>query len=139
MISVTPAEKPFSIGLSALIADDSYSRSTLGLTDSKNTHISADLNYALSDRTSIYLLGGYELIDAKQSGSASFSIPDWRAEHEDRFDHYGAGLQLRELAENVDLTLDYMRSDGTTGITLFENGGEQSVSGSRVRTGISAA
>ncbi len=122
MMSVTPADKPFSIGLSALMADDSYSKSQLGLTDSKNTHISADLNYSLSERASVYLLGGYELIEAKQRGSASFSTADWQAEHEDRFDHYGVGLQLRQLRENVDLTLDYLRSDGTTGIVMIESG-----------------
>jgi len=122
MISVTPADKPFSIGISALLADDNYSASELGLTDSKNTHVSADLNYAFSERTSVYLLGGYELIDAMQSGSANFSTPDWQAVHEDRFDHYGAGLHLRELGENIDLTFDYMRSEGTTEISMLENG-----------------
>jgi len=122
MISVTPAEKPWSIGISALLADDDYSASELGLTDSKNTHISADLNCALSERASVYLLGGYELIDATQSGSSTFSTPNWQAVHEDRFDHYGAGLQLRELGENVDLTFDYMRSEGTTRINMLENG-----------------
>lgn len=122
MISVTPADKPFSLGLSALFADDRYSRSELGLTDSETLHVSADLSYTFSERTSIYLLGGYEQIDAMQSGSAAFSIPDWQATHEDQFNHYGAGLHLRKLRENVDLTFDYMRTDGTTGISMLENG-----------------
>lgn len=122
MISVTPAEKPYSLGLSALFADDSYSKSELGLTDSETLHVSADLSYTISERTSIYLLGGYEQIDAMQSGSAAFSIPDWQATHEDQFNHYGAGLHLRKLRENVDLTFDYMRTDGTTGISMLENG-----------------
>lgn len=126
MLSITPAEKPFSIGLSALVADDSYSKSQLGLTDSKNTHISADLNYTLSERASVYVLGGYELIEAKQSGSSAFSVADWQAEHEDRFDHYGVGLQLRQLRENVDVTFDYMRSDGTTGIVMMRSGASSS-------------
>lgn len=122
MVAVSPAEKPFSIGLSARIADDNYTKSELGLTDSKTTHVSADLNYALSEQASVYLLGGHEQIDAMQSGSTTFSTPDWQAAHEDRFDHYGAGLQLTELRENFDLTLDYTRSDGTTAINMLENG-----------------
>jgi MtrB/PioB family decaheme-associated outer membrane protein len=122
MIALTPAEHPYSIGLSALIADDSYSKSELGLTASKSTHISADLNYTLSERASVYLLGGYELIDASQSGSASFTTADWQADNEDRFNHYGAGIQFRELRENLDLTFDYLRSDGTTSITMLQSG-----------------
>jgi len=121
-ISITPAEKPFSISLSALFADDTYSKSELGLTDSENLHISADFSYSLSTQTSIYLLGGYEAIDAAQLGSATFSTPTWRAVHEDRFDHYGAGLQLRQLGERMDLSVDYLHTNGNTMISMQENG-----------------
>jgi len=121
-VSITPAEKPFSIGLSALFADDSYSKSELGLTDSENLHISADLSYSFSAQTSIYLLGGYETIDAAQLGSATFSTPTWRAVHEDEFEHYGAGLQLRQLGERMDLSIDYLHSNGNTLISMQENG-----------------
>ncbi len=121
-MSVTPAELPFSVGLSALFADDSYSKSDLGLTDSENLHFSLDLGYTLSETASIYLVGGVENIDAAQLGSATFSIPTWQAEHEDKFNHYGAGLQLRQLGEKTDLSIDYLFTDGSTSINMRENG-----------------
>jgi MtrB/PioB family decaheme-associated outer membrane protein len=121
-VSLAPAEKPFSLSLSALYADDSYSKSELGLTDSENLHISADLSYVVSETASVYLLGGHETIDAEQLGSTIFSIPDWRAVHEDQFDHFGGGIQIRRLNENTDLTLDYMHTDGTTGISMIRSG-----------------
>jgi MtrB/PioB family decaheme-associated outer membrane protein len=116
--SITPAEKPFSIGLSALWADDDYSRSRLGLTGSETLHVSADVDYTLSEKTSIYLSGGFEDIDATQLGSATFSTPTWSAIHKDSFQHVGAGVRLRQLSEKIDLTLDYLHTDGTTRIGM---------------------
>jgi len=121
-LSLAPVEKPFSIGLSARYADDDYSKSALGLTSGRDLHVSADFNYTVSEKTSVYLLGGYESIEAEQLGSASFSTPTWQASHEDDFDHYGAGLQLRQLGDKTDLSIDYLYSNGETSIDLRENG-----------------
>jgi len=121
-MSITPAEKPFSIGLTALYADDDYSKSRLGLANSRNIHVSADLNYSISETASVYLLGGVEYIDADQFGSATFSTPTWQAVHEDDFDHYGAGLQLTKLGEKADLSVDYIYTKGQTSINMREGG-----------------
>lgn len=121
-LAISPAEMPLSLGLSALFADDSYSKSELGLTDSESLHVSADVSYAISETTSVYLFGGFEDIEAKQLGSATFSTPTWQAIHDDNFTHLGGGLQLRQLGENMDLTLDYLYTEGDTSINMIDSG-----------------
>jgi MtrB/PioB family decaheme-associated outer membrane protein len=121
-INLAPIERPFSLGFSFRFNDDSYTRSTLGLTDSDSKHYSADFNYTLSEETSLYLLAGLEEINAAQVGSASFSTPTWKAVHEDSFHHYGGGLSIRQIGESGRLTLDYVRTEGETAINMIENG-----------------
>lgn len=121
-LAISPSGMPLSLGISALYGDDSYTKSELGLTDSENLHVSADVSYAVSETSSVYLFGGIEDIDATQLGSATFSIPTWRAVHEDDFTHFGGGLQLRQLGENMDLTLDYLYTEGDTSITMIDSG-----------------
>ena len=118
--SISPAEKPVSIGVSALWADDSYSRSQLGLTGSETLHVAADINYVISEKTSVYLTGGYEDIEATQLGSSTGSTATWAALHDDRFDHYGAGIRIRGLSDKTDVTLDFLHTDGQTLINMQE-------------------
>jgi MtrB/PioB family decaheme-associated outer membrane protein len=115
-LSASLPEKPISIGMSFLFADDSYSQSELGITDSEETRMNVDLSIAVSDATSVYFTAGADSIDANQSGSETFAGPLWRAFHEDTFAHYGGGFRVAGLNEKVDLTLDYTRSDGETAI-----------------------
>jgi hypothetical protein len=118
--SISPAEKPVSIGVSALWADDSYSRSQLGLTGSETLHVAADINYQITEKTSVYLTGGYEDIEATQLGSSTGSTATWAALHDDRFDHYGAGIRIRGLSDKTDVTLDFLHTDGQTLINMQE-------------------
>ena len=119
--SITPAEKPVSFGISALWADDDYSKSRLGLTDSETLHVAADVNYLVSETTSVYLTGGYEDIEAAQLGSGTGTTATWSALHDDRFDHYGAGVRIRGLSETTDLMLDYLHTDGRTRINVQQS------------------
>jgi MtrB/PioB family decaheme-associated outer membrane protein len=122
-LSITPSGTPISVGVSAQYADDSYSQSNLGLSDSDSLHYSVDINYSFSENASAYLLAGTEDIDARQSGSASFSTPTWQALHSDRFDHYGFGIQLRRIGERASLSLDYLANDGDTHIDVIASSG----------------
>ena len=106
-----------------MYADDSYTRSTLGMTESDALNVAVDLGYTISDRASLYLHAGQDRYDATQTGSESFASPDWRARHEDRFDYYGGGLALAGIGERADLTLDYLRSSGETDISVTEFAG----------------
>jgi len=115
-------ERPVSIGINFLFADDSYSKSELGITDSEENRVSVDFNWAVSDKTSLYINAGSESIDATQLGSETLAGPVWQASHDDQFNHYGGGFRIAELSEKIDLTLDYTHSDGETAI-LFSGQG----------------
>ena len=115
-LSASMPEKPVSLGVSYLWAEDSYSKSQLGITDGEETRVNVDLSWAVTDASSIYISAGSELIDANQTGSEAFAGPDWQAAHEDAFMHYGGGFRIAGLGEKTDLTLDYTRSDGETQI-----------------------
>lgn len=124
MLSIAPLNLPLSLDLSTQFANDNFSQSSLGLTDSDSLNFSADLSYRLSDRNSVYLLAGVEDIDGLQSGSASFATPTWQTVHRDRFDHYGAGILIRQLGERANLRIEYLATDGDTSIeVLASNGG----------------
>jgi len=109
-------QKPVSIGITYLYADDSYSHSELGITDGEEDRINADFSWAMSDTASFYLNAGNESIDAIQSGSESLNGPVWQASHKDSFANYGGGFRIAGLNEKIDLTLDYNHSDGETKI-----------------------
>jgi MtrB/PioB family decaheme-associated outer membrane protein len=117
-LSASLPEKPLSIGVTYLWAEDSYSQSRLGMTDGEENRMNIDLSWAVSDATSVYLNAGSELIDAFQVGAESFIGPEWQANHEDEFSHYGGGFRIAGLGEKTDLTLDYTHSDGETKINF---------------------
>jgi MtrB/PioB family decaheme-associated outer membrane protein len=117
-VSASLPEKPISVGLTYLWAEDSYSQSKLGMTDGEENRVNVDFSWAVSDATSVYLSAGTEMIDASQTGSEAFAGPDWTAVHEDAFIHYGGGFRIAGLGEKTDLTLDYTHSDGETKINF---------------------
>ncbi len=119
-------QRPVSVGISYLFADDSYSKSVLGITDSEENRINVDVNWAVSDKASFYLNAGSDSIDATQLGSETLPGPTWQAFHDDSFTHFGGGFRVAGLSEKVDLTLDYTHSDGETEI-LFEGQGASNV------------
>jgi MtrB/PioB family decaheme-associated outer membrane protein len=122
-LSATLPDLPVTIGAQASWADDSYSSSPLGLTDSEERRLAIDLGWSVSDRTFVYLTGGYDQVDALQAGSGSFAAPDWLADYSDEFYSVGGGFRITGLGEKVDLELDYTRAVGTTDIRVSGGGG----------------
>ena len=120
--SISPSAKPVSLTATAFSANDSYSESELGLTESDETRYTVDLSWAASDAVSTYLMFGSESVEAEQLGSAMFSTADWRAAHDDGFDHWGIGLRWRQPDGNFDLRLDFSNGDGDTDILVNNNG-----------------
>jgi MtrB/PioB family decaheme-associated outer membrane protein len=116
--NVTPVDNPLSLTLSGEYAEDNYENSQLGLTDAENSHLNADLGWAVSEKVSMYVSGGYENFDSAQLGSEQFSTSDWRATNDDTFYTFGAGVRVRQIGDKVDLQLDYTRSDGTGEIVV---------------------
>ena len=115
-LSASLPERPISIGMTYLWADDSYSESVLGMTDSEENRVNVDFSWAVSDAASLYIAMGADSIDANQTGAEAFTGPNWQAMHEDDFAHYGGGFRVTGLKEKIDLTVDYTRSDGETDI-----------------------
>jgi hypothetical protein len=65
---------------------------------------------------------GSESVEAEQLGSAMFSTPDWRAAHDDEFQHWGIGMRWRPPAGQIELRLDYSNGEGDTDIRVDNNG-----------------
>lgn len=122
-LSASGAETPVSATLAALYADDDYTKSPLGLTGAEDLRISGDLSYAASEKQHFHLQAGYEDIRSTQAGSEQYSLPDWRARNTDRFYTAGVGMRLLEVSDDIDVTVDYLRSIGTTGISVVTTGG----------------
>jgi len=125
-VATSLPEKPFAITVTAFYAEDSYTHSQLGLTESDELRFAADLSWSLSERASIYLTGGVEDIDGQQSGSELFATPDWQASHADKFNNIGAGFRVAGIGDKVDLQLDYTHADGNTEINVASGAGGQS-------------
>ena len=121
-VTVSPFEKPVSITLSGMFAEDDYTQSQLGVTEGEEVRVTADLNWSVSERASVYLTGGIENIESDQFGGQPSATPDWRAENDDNFFTVGGGIRIRQIAEKVDLQMDYMRSDGSSEIKLTSSG-----------------
>jgi MtrB/PioB family decaheme-associated outer membrane protein len=111
-------ESPVTVTLNGLFADDSYTQSLMGLTSGDELRLTGDLSWALTDKSSLYLTGGYEDIESEQFGSESFAREDWNATNNDKFYTAGGGFRVREIGGKFDLQMDYTRSEGTSEINV---------------------
>jgi len=121
--SASPPEWPVTVGLTAFFADDSYSSSQIGLTASDELRVAAELSWSMSARASVYFTGGFEQIDARLAGSATFSAADWHASQTDKFGNFGGGFRIVGMEDKLDLRFDYTRAKGNTDIDVTGGGG----------------
>ena len=119
-------ESPVTITINGLFADDSYTQSRMGLISGDELRLTGDLSWAIGNKSSLYLTGGYEDIDSEQFGSESFAREDWNATNNDNFLTAGGGFRIREIGGKFDLQLDYTRSEGTSEINVTSVAGGQS-------------
>ena len=117
-MSAAMIDSPLSVSATVLAADDSYSQSRLGMTGSIETRATIDFGWVISDNSSAYLMFGTEDIDATQLGSEQAADADWRADHEDTFNHIGLGARWWQLVEKFDLRIDYSYGFGETKIDV---------------------
>lgn len=122
-IAAALGEAPISLTINALYADDDYTQSQLGITAADDLRVTADMSWALSDNSSVYVSGGYENMESEQFGSELFAFPDWRASNNDRFYTAGTGFNVRQIGGKFDLRMDYTRSDGTSEIDVASAAG----------------
>lgn len=117
-VSIAPGDAHWSLGLTTLVADDSYDKSRLGMQSSDEFRATADLSLRLSDSASAWLVIGQEEIEALQFGSEQSALADWSAQHTDTFNHYGVGARWRPADSKFDFRVDYNRGDGETAIIV---------------------
>ncbi len=117
-VTLAPADSPLSLTIDGRVADDSYTRSQLGLISGKETYYGADVGWTITERAALYVNLGTEAIESEQRGSEAFATPDWRALNDDDFDYFGAGFRIRQIGEKADLSIDYTRSEGSASIVV---------------------
>jgi MtrB/PioB family decaheme-associated outer membrane protein len=115
-LSASLVDTPLSIGMTYLWAEDDFYNSELGLTEASEDRFTVDFNWAVGERSSLYLTAGSEAIESVQLGSETFAGPMWEASHDDDFSHYGGGFRIGTESETLELMVDYTRSEGETEI-----------------------
>ena len=99
-------------------ASDDYTESPLGLTKHDDRRFAADFTWAVNDRTSLYLQGGYEDLALAVFGSETFAATDWNSQHRDRFRSLGAGVKFANPEGKVDANFNLHYARGTSGIAV---------------------
>ena len=117
-VAASMVDSPFSVSATVLAADDSYTESKLGMTESDELRATLDVGWAISEFSSAYLMFGTETVSANQLGSQQFADADWSASHDDGFNHVGLGASWRQIADKLDLRLDYSHGIGDTQIQV---------------------
>jgi len=97
-------------GFGVDFANDDYSKSQIGLTESRDVTYSADASALLAENTSLHLYLNREKIRSNQAGSQTFSAPDWTGENNDTVDTFGIGVKHALIKDKLDVGADYTKS-----------------------------
>ncbi|MGB5244994.1 MAG: MtrB/PioB family decaheme-associated outer membrane protein [Woeseia sp.] len=117
-LNYAPTALPIAITVTGYRADDSYTKSQLGMTRADETRFATDLSWTVSERTTAYLSGGIENIESQQAGGQLPNGLDWGAGFNDDFMTLGAGLRIRNIRDKFDLQADYTQSRGESEINV---------------------
>ncbi len=111
---ITASER-VSIGFHADAAQDDFTHSTVGLTESRSISFGGDLSFAISEQSSLQFFAQGERIRSRQSGSQTYAQADWWARTDDSVDTMGLGIRHSamggKLALGADLALSRSRTD----------------------------
>ncbi|MGI2172359.1 MtrB/PioB family outer membrane beta-barrel protein [Shewanella sp. MF05960] len=101
-------------------SEDQYDDTENGLQDVTNNTFDVAINYQVSDKFNLHLLGGLQWVDSVQSGSQSFATADRTGAVKDEFSHYGIGANISGfMGDRLSAWLDYSyrESDLETTVT----------------------
>jgi Putative outer membrane beta-barrel porin, MtrB/PioB len=106
------------LGFGVDLAKDEYPDTTLGLTNDKDLTFSGDASVLLTKKTSLHFFLNREEIHSRQTGSQTYSTPDWIGRNDDTIDVLGFGVKRVVMTEKLDIGADYtmMRSHGAVSI-----------------------
>ena len=113
--------RPISIGGQAFYATEDYTESPLGLRKNDDRRFAADVTWAIDDRTTVYVQGGYEDQQLAVLGSETFGSVDWRSQHQDRFQSVDAGVKYANPEGKFDGSLSLRYAKGTGDIDVTSN------------------
>jgi MtrB/PioB family decaheme-associated outer membrane protein len=113
------AWKNVNLGFGMDYANDDYSKSQIGLTESRDVTYSADASALLAKSTSLHLYLTREQIKSNQAGSQLFSTPDWTGENNDIVDTAGIGVKHTVIKNKLDVGADYAISHSRGEVTVY--------------------
>jgi MtrB/PioB family decaheme-associated outer membrane protein len=113
--------RPVMFGAEAYYSTTDYTESPLGLTKHDDRRFAADVTWAISDTTSLYVQGGYEDIVLAVSGSETFGSADWRSQQRDRFRSVDGGVKFTKPEGKFDAGLSLRYAKGTSAIDVASN------------------
>ena len=109
----------YAIGLNLDVANDDYEQSALGLTESRDVSLNADISAMLTEKTSANFFIGRQQIESTQLGSQTFSTADWQANNDDTFDNIGIGVTHVVIEDRLDIGADYTKASSTGKVTVY--------------------
>jgi MtrB/PioB family decaheme-associated outer membrane protein len=110
--------RPIQFGAELYYSTTDYTESPLGLRKFDDRRYAADVTWAINDKTSLYVQGGYEDQALGSINSETFSAADWNALHQDRFTTVDAGVRFAELAGRFDTSVSFRYAKGTSEIEV---------------------
>jgi MtrB/PioB family decaheme-associated outer membrane protein len=116
----------YTVGLGFDGAQDDYSGSELGLSDSIDNNVNVDVAALLSETTSINVFLARQRIRSTQTGSQNFAGADWIASTEDTFDNFGIGVTYVVIEDRLDIGADFSVAR-STGVVELSSGAPASV------------
>ena len=111
------ATDTINVGLGAESSKDHYSDSAIGLTSDRDLGLNADVSWIVTEQTSLHLFANRQEIQSKQSGSQTFSTPDWSGENKDTINTIGIGVKHTAIKDKLDVGADYTVSRSHSDIT----------------------
>jgi MtrB/PioB family decaheme-associated outer membrane protein len=113
-----------SVGLVTDYAIDDYSETVIGLNASDTVNLAADIAVALSEHTRLSFYAQGQKTTSRQTGSQTFSAPDWTGKTQDEFGALGFGLRHAAIPGKLELSADLWFSRSRSDLSVQTGVGE---------------
>lgn len=110
------------LGLGAESSNDNYSDTTIGLTNGREQGFNADVSWVISEQTTLHMFTNRQEIRSRQSGSQTFTTPDWTGDSKDIVDTHGLGVKHAAIKDKLDLGADYTFSRSRSTVNVKTGG-----------------
>jgi len=121
-VDLSPIDR-LGINLSYYTTEDEYRKSMIGLTDSEQSSLSLDLNFAINKHTNLYAFWTEDEIESEMSGANGFASMPWNAFTKDVIRTWGMGIS-GQINDRISYGFDYVSSDSDGDILTDSGAGE---------------